>query len=257
MELIPGITIPLDSTTLAIALCVGIVAGFVKGVVGFAMPMVLISGLSSLLSPELALAALILPTLVANGFQALRQGWAAAVQSTWQFRVFLGAGLVSLVIAAQLVRVLPQSVMFIVIGLPIVVFALSQLVGKELRLKAASRKVEITMGLIAGFMSGLSGIWGPPTVAYLTAINTAKVAQIRIQGVIYGLGSVALVLAHLQSGVLRAETAPLSVIMVFPALIGMVIGTMVQTRIDQVMFRKATLWVLLIVGANLVRRGLF
>ena len=54
-------------------LIVGFVAGVVKGMVGFAMPMIMISGMGSFVSPELALAGLILPTLVTNGWQAMRQ----------------------------------------------------------------------------------------------------------------------------------------------------------------------------------------
>ena len=51
---------------LALAACFALLAGTVKGAVGFAMPMVMISGLSSLMAPELALAALILPTLLCS-----------------------------------------------------------------------------------------------------------------------------------------------------------------------------------------------
>ena len=257
MELILGITIPLGPFALALVLLIGVIAGLVKGIVGFAMPMIIISGVSSILSPELALATLILPTLVTNGVQALRQGLSAAMASVARFRVFLIAGGISLVIAAQFVRILPQPILFMVIGVPIVLFAISQLAGKPLRLPAASRRIEVFVGMFAGFMGGLSGIWGPPTVAYLTATDTPKADQMRVQGVIYGLGALALLLAHVQSGVLRAETLPLSVLMVVPALMGMAIGSRVQDRIDQVMFRKVTLWVLLIVGFNLVRRAFF
>ena len=68
-------------TTLGIALAVAFVAGVVKGIVGFAMPMIMISLLSSIVSPTLALAGLILPTVATNGFQALRQGPRAALQA--------------------------------------------------------------------------------------------------------------------------------------------------------------------------------
>ena len=63
---------------LALAFAVAIVAGFIKGMVGFAMPLVLISGLTIFLPPELALAGLIFPTVATNLFQALRQGGKAA-----------------------------------------------------------------------------------------------------------------------------------------------------------------------------------
>ena len=59
--------------SVAFVVGVALFAGLVKGVVGFAMPTILISGLTFVLAPEQALAALIVPTLVTNGWQALRQ----------------------------------------------------------------------------------------------------------------------------------------------------------------------------------------
>ena len=241
----------------AFVLCVAFFAGLVKGIVGFAMPMILISGLGSVLPPELALAGLILPTLVTNAWQALRQGGRAAWQALRRYRVFLLSGLAVLLASAQLVGLLPPRVMFLLIGGPIVIYALAGLLGRPLRLPPhPGPRAEAIIGAVAGFFGGISGVWGPPTVALLTAQETEKTEQIRIQGVIYGLGAVALLFAHLGSGVLRAETAPLSFVLVIPALIGMSAGFAIHDRIDQATFRKATLLVLLIAGANLVRRGL-
>lgn len=240
---------------LGLAALVPVVAGFVKGVVGFAMPMVFISGLSTFLAPELALAGLILPTLVTNLMQAFRQGPRAAWQSVKTFRVFLFVGMVTLFIGAQMVRLLPLWSMLLIISLPITLFAMLQLRGVEIKLKGQSKRIAAGVGAFAGFMGGLSGIWGPPTVAYLSALGTRKDDQMRIQGVIYGLGAIALTLAHFGSGVLRAQTLPLSLAMVLPAVLGMWIGGRVFDRIDQVMFRRATLVILLIAGLNLFRRA--
>ncbi len=245
----------LDPLHLILALLIAMVAGFVKGVVGFAMPLVLISGLTTFIAPELALAGLILPTLVTNGWQALRQGPQAALGSIRRFRVFLGAGLVTLIISAQLVRVIPDRTMLLVIGVPVVFFALLQLSGAKFHLARRSPAIEAAVGAFAGAIGGVSGIWGPPTVAYLTALGTQKHDQMRIQGVIYGLGAVALLGAHIGSGVLRAATVPFSISLIIPALVGMWLGSQVMDRIDQPAFRRATLFVLLLAGANLLRRA--
>ena len=235
---------------------ISMLAGLVKGVVGFAMPMILISGLGSVVAPEVALAGLILPTLLTNGWQALRQGRRAAWDSVSKFRIFLISGLVLLLASAQLVRVLPQGVMFLMIGGPILLYAASGLAGWPLRLpRNAGRRWEAAIGAVAGFFGGISGVWGPPTVAMLTARETAKTEQMRVQGVIYGLGAVALLTAHLASGVLRAETLPLSIFLCFPALAGMALGLWVQDRVSQRGFRILTLLVLLLAGANLIRRA--
>ncbi len=253
----PGLLADLTPAILVIATGIALLAGVIKGLVGFAMPMVLISGLGSLIAPELALAGLILPTLVTNGFQALGQGTAAAAESVRRFKWFLGVAFVILLMSSQLVRVLPGQVLLLLIGVPITGFAVLQLAGWAPRLATGeNRKLEIGIGAFAGFMGGVSGVWGPPTVAYLTALGTEKREQMRVQGVIYGLGAVALTLAHLGSGVLNARTVWLSVWLVPPALLGMWLGGRVQDRIDQRAFRRATLVVLLVAGLNLVRRAL-
>jgi len=242
--------------TLFLALSIGALSGVIKGVVGFAMPMVMVSGLSTILPPEVALAGLILPTLMTNGWQALRQGWRAARESVFRFQVFLAVGLVFLLVGAQMVRLLPAATMLLALGALVSVFALLQLLGWQPRLGRPSWRLEAGVGAFAGLIGGFSGVWGPPTVAYLSALNTPKADQIRIQGVIYGLGAVALLGAHIGSGVFNMQTAPFSAALLGPALLGMWVGTRIQDRIDQATFKKATLAVLLLAGINLVRRGL-
>ncbi|MFO7759157.1 MAG: sulfite exporter TauE/SafE family protein [Roseovarius sp.] len=231
--------------------------GVVKGVVGFAMPMLMMAGLSAVMSPELALAGLILPTLAANLWQALRQGPRAAFASMRRYSVFLVTGGLVMLGSAQLVPVLPPATLFLIIGIFITLYAFATLLGRSLRaLAEGGRPGEAAMGALAGLFGGVSGIWGPPTVAMLTARSTEKREQMRVQGVIFTLGSVLLLVSHLGSGVLRAETLPLSLWLVVPALLGVWLGFWLQDRFDQATFRKATLWVLLIAGANLIRRGL-
>lgn len=251
------IFIGLDPLHIAVAFAVTVLAGFVKGAVGFAMPMIMISALGSFMPPELALAALIVPTVVANVWQGLRGGVSAAIASVRQFRTYIVVVLICIAASAQLVGILSPSAMLLILGIPITMFAIMQLGGWKLTIRPANkRRAEVMIASFAGLVGGISGVWGPPTVAYLTALDTPKSDHMRIQGVVYASGAVVLLLAHLQSGVLNPQTAPLSVALVVPSLIGMVIGFWAHDRLDQDRFRTATLAVLVIAGLNLVRRGL-
>lgn len=242
---------------LVTASCIALGAGMIKGVVGFAMPTVLISALSSFMAPEIALAALIFPTLATNAWQALRHGLRAALLSLAKYRVFLLSGLAVLMLSAQLVSYFSQAALLLTIGIPVVLYAGAGLVGKMLTLPPKpGRRIEVGIGAIAGFFGGISGVWGPPTVALLNALDTPKAEHTRVQGVIYGFGTFALVGAHLTSGVLNPQTIPLSAALVPPAIIGLGIGFLIQDRIDQTLFRKLTLIVLVLAGLNLVRRGI-
>ena len=239
----------------AATLVVGLVAGVVKGAVGFAMPTILISGLSLFLDPRVALAALIVPTFFTNGMQALRLGLGAARQTVRRFWLFLAAGLVCLALSAQLVALVDDRTLFLMIGIPVLLFAAASLFGCQPRLSPQNRLAEGLVGAVSGFIGGLSGIWGPPTVMYLTAIGMEKRSHVQTQGVIYALGALALMGAHLASGILTFGRLPLGIALLVPAIGGMLIGQRIQDRIDQVQFRRLVLAVLLVAGANLVRKG--
>ena len=234
-----------------------VLGGFVKGVVGFAMPLVMVSGMASFLPVETAIAAMILPTLVANLLQVLRDGPAEAVRSAQRFRLFLTIVIVSSFFSAQLVWILPSDVLLLLLGGVVLGFVTVQLSGWRMRVRAETqRRTEVGMGIAAGGLGGFTGSWGPPTVMLLTALEVSKREHVRVQGAVYLLGALTLTIAHVQSGVLSRSTAVLSTAMVLPGLIGMWLGFKVHDRIDAELFRRLTLIVLLLVGLNLLRRGL-
>lgn len=237
------------------ASCAALGAGFVKGIVGFGMPMIIVSSTASFLSPELAIAALIMPTLATNGLQAFRQGIRAALQTVKEFAFFLILGGIILVTVAQWVTAIPTQNFYAALGVAVCFFSFIQLVGWTPSISGRSRISDAVVATFAGITGGMSGIWGPPTVAYLTAINTPKKDQIRIQGVIYGLGAVALMGAHMSSGLLTPPTYLFSALLVVPAFFGTFLGLKINDRIDQTLFKKATLIILMIAGLNLLRRG--
>jgi len=243
--------------TWALALAVTLFAGFVKGAVGFAMPMIMISALGSFLPGHAALAALILPTLFTNFAQAFRQGPRAAFDSAVKYRVILGMTVVFIVISAQFVLLIPNWVMFVLLGVPITAFALVQLAGIPLIIPIHHRRrAEVGLGIVAGLYGGISGVWGPPLIVYLLSTHTEKREQVRVQGVVFLLGSIILLAAHLRSGVLNAATLPLSAALVVPAVAGMWLGMRMHDRLDPARFRWWTLVLLTLTGLNLVRRGL-
>lgn len=236
---------------------IALLAGIVKGGVGFGMPMILMSGISTFYDPQVALAALILPTVLSNGMQTFRRGARQAVRVVWTFRVYIVVMLVFMVGAAQFTPHISQSAFLLIVGIPIVLLSLIQILGWRPVIAPAKRLlVELPVGIIAGITGGLAAIWGPPTTLFLTAIQTPKSDQLQIQGVIYGIGSIILFLAHLRSGILNAQTLTLSAMVCIPAFAGLMIGFWLHDRMDQKRFRTATLIVLMVAGLNLIRRGL-
>lgn len=247
----------IGAEAVAAAIIVALMAGVVKGVVGFAMPMIMVSALGSFLPAETAVAALILPTVLANAMQALRQGLGAAWAVLRDYARLIGVLTVTILLSAQLLPVMPQRAFFVLLGVPIVAYALVELAGRSLRLPGTrGAAMDWTVGLVSGFFGGISGSWGPLVVAWLLALRVSKAEYMRAQGVIYLVAGAALFAGHLTSGVLNAQSAPLSLLLVLPAALGMWIGFAVHDRLNPALFRRWTLVVLAIAGANLLRRGL-
>src|SRR4029079_3776479 len=106
------------------------------------------------------------------------------------------------------------------------------------------------------FLGGLSGIWGPPIVMYLVALDLPKGEMVRAQSLSFLIGSIVLFLAHLHSGVLNRETLPASTWMTVPVMLASLVGYEVPDRLDQELFKRTTLIVLVLTGLNLLRRAL-
>ena len=120
-------TLPL--TILAASLAITFLGGFVKGTVGFALPLIMISGLSAILPPQIALAALLLPALLTNMWQALRQGLGPALGSLRAHWPFVTIGLGVMAASAQVVLAVPQWAFFAIIGIPVAIYSALQWKG--------------------------------------------------------------------------------------------------------------------------------
>ena len=107
------------------AMAVTLFAGFVKGAVGFAMPLIMISAFNGFLPPELAVAGLILPTLITNLSQSTRQGMPAAWESVIAYRRFLIGTVVFIILSAPLLTVIPLLVPSSMFSVPVVMVSSS------------------------------------------------------------------------------------------------------------------------------------
>ena len=126
--------------SLTAAILVTFAAGFVKGAVGFAMPLVMISGLGLFLEPRLTIAGIILPILMSNGLQVLRFGLAEAKTAVTEHWRYIFIVCVMILFVAQFVTHIPTQTMYLVLGLPVVLLSLIQLTGVRFHISNNRRR---------------------------------------------------------------------------------------------------------------------
>lgn len=249
----------MEPVLLLAAAAVMLLGGFIKGAVGFALPAVGIAGIGMFMSAHETVGIMVLPTFVSNLWQTLRQGLGPAGQTFrefWKLNLLL---VLTIVAAAQLVPAIPGAVLFVFLGFVVTSTALLQLAGwlpRAPRTRQGRALAEVVTGIGAGFLGGISGVWGPAVVFLLIALDIPKTTQVRTMGLSFMLGSLMLIPAHGQSGILNAQTLPIGLALCLPMALGMALGLKCQDRMDPVGFRRATLAVLCLAGLNLLRRGL-
>ena len=242
---------------LLVSFGIGFLAGLINGPGGFAMPMILLSGLSILMPAKQALAALILPTLITNIIQSSNRGTTKIVLILRRHNFFLITSGAFLILSSQLTPHLPTEVFMAGIGFMICFFSLFQILGAKIKLEKENSKFTFFVAAITGFLGGMSGIWGPLTIAYLSTLNLPKEENIKVQGVVYSLGSLLLFFSHIKSGIFTLYSVPFSASLVLPALMGLLVGRNIRNNLNEKRFQQITLIVLLFAGLNLIRKAYF
>lgn len=243
-------------TALAVAAFAFFAGGFVKGAVGFALPLIAVTGSASVLPATTAVAMVILPVTLSNLVQALREGVGPLMETARRFWLMNLLVVVVIIFSAQLLPGLDERVFFAGLGALVATFAFTQLLGWRPTLSArAERPVGVGVGAIAGFFGGLAGIWGPPVILYFTALRLSKADQVRAAGLCFFLGAMVLAPAHVVTGVLNEHTVWLSAAAILPTLAGQALGRALLDQIDLEFFRRLTLIVLCLTALNLLRRA--
>ena len=246
-----------ETSTFLFYLTVCFVSGFIKGIIGFGMPMIILGASAAISMPYLGLAILILPTLVTNIFQVSLFGRTELINSIKEFKFFLFFCLLGLFIGAKLFVAADLNSLVGGIGFIVLVLSFVQLIKLQGPKRNNSIGLASIFGGITGLLGGGTGIWGPTTVLYLASIATSKQKQILVQGVTFACSSVFLLIAHLYTGVFSYKTGILSAVMILPAMIGMLFGVGVQSYLNQEKFRLITHISLCFGGVYLIFRSIY
>jgi hypothetical protein len=240
---------------LGIAL-VFVLAGTIKGMVGIGLPTASVGMMAQFVDPKLAIALVVVPIVLINGWQAYRAG--AFIESVKQYR-YVALFMIPVLYATTFFTVLIDAqVLIFWLGIVVVLFSLTSLLVVPPPLPDRLDKAgQAVAGTLAGIIGGLTSIWAPPVVIYLLSRRVEKDAFVRASGTILFCGSIPLLLGSISSGLLDWQRGGMSFLMVFPALFGFWLGEIIRRRVDSSRFRTLVLLVFLVMGLNLVRRSLF
>lgn len=254
IDLIAEAFLSLDPAVTALVLFVFFLAGIIKGVVGFGLPLFAISVLASVISLPAAIAANVGPSFVTNVRQALRGPYLLAlIKRLWPF--LLPAIALTWVGIAIQVRVNP-AYPGLVLGMLAVAFAIIRLSKVQMRLNPEHEKLTgVLVGMVNGVVTGITGIFVLPGGLYIQALGLSRDELVQALGLLFMVSTVAVGGIFIAKSLVSPQLAVLSVLAIVPALAGMRIGEALRSRLSEAMFSKLFLGGIAIIGVSLILRN--
>lgn len=245
-----------DSTPLLIALVAGTFfgAGIVKGVTGMGLPTVAMGVLGALLSPLAAASLLIAPSLVTNVWQLLAgPSFAGVTRRLWLMMVAIVIGTV---FGSAMLTSGKSDLTTAALGGTLVVYAAYTLLARPLHVpERAEAWLSPLIGTATGFVAGATGVFVVPAVPYIQALGLEKDDLVQALGLSFTISTLALAASLSWRGAFHVENLGASALAILPALAGMWVGQAVRDRISPAAFKRGFLIVLMLLGLEMVSRG--
>jgi uncharacterized membrane protein YfcA len=234
--------------TLALAGFVAFLAGVVRGITGFGGAMVMAPPLALLLGPRI----MVPVTLLLEGIAAMPMLWQTRAQLRWRtIGPILAACCVTVPLGGYVL--IAADAVTLRRGIAAIVIAFSLLLLRGWRYSGPQRPgTSIGLGAVSGVMLGATSIGAPAVILYLLS-GPDPIATTRANLTFYLVGSclAALVILGLQ-GVLDSTQVLVALLFTPGYFIGLLLGTRLFSRFDDVRFRRFTLLLLVTVSIGIL-----
>lgn len=244
-----------DATTALIVALGFLAAGVAKGTFGLGMPFFGMPVMTAVIPFQTALAMFAVPNFTANFQQMLMGGGIKAHFK--RFFWLLVTMSISVPISVQFMLKVDQDTCLMVFGVLAVIFAGAQLLPLNFTVSPSrERWLNPIIGLMAGALAGVSGLYGPVLIVYLMALRLPKDDFVAVLSLMYFLGSVTLYGALAVSHVLTPQVLAASA--VGAVVIGIMVhyGQYLRKRINQERYRFLILILLVAIGLEMTWRAL-
>ena len=232
-----------------------LLAGLMKGVIGFGLPTVSLGLLVIIVELPTAIALMLVPSFATNIWQSVVGG--NALHIVKKIGPFLLAATLSVWLGAKLLASIDLIWATAILGVLIIVYAISQIFGWAL---AKSDDKPIWFGPLAGgangVFAGLTGVSLFPGLIYLNSLNFTRDQQIQAMGVLFTFSTIGLAVSFKAHDLLDSKVGWVSVWAIVPAFIGMAGGRKLRHYLSENQFKKAFFIALLVLGFIIIFKAI-
>jgi uncharacterized membrane protein YfcA len=231
-----------------------LLAGAVKGVIGLGLPTIAMGLLGLAMPPAQAAALLIVPSTLTNLWQLAAGGHLPALLrrlGPMLAMIFVGTLLGSAWLG---INSGPWAVH--ALGAALVIYALYGLAGPALRVAPKQEGwLGPVCGLVTGVVTAATGVFVMPAVPYLQSLGLSRDEMIQALGLSFTVSTLALAFGLAGQDALGGQALGASLLMLAPALLGMLAGQWLRQRISAALFKRCFFIGLAALGGHLLING--
>ena len=234
------------------ALCCG---GFIKGALGVGTPLLTVPMMAQVLPPQMAIAIMAVPVVIANLWQfAQTERSTAVVARFWPTFVAI---LIGTWVGVKILSVIDEKTLLVLVGVAVITFALLQ--GSRFRLHLPDRLVKpagVLFGAASGLIGGVSSFFGPMLITYLISIRgLAKNQFVSTISFLYVSAVVPWAITLFIYDILDQRLLVYSTFATLPVTLGLIVGQRLRGHISEAGFRNLIIVILVISGASMLWRA--
>ncbi|MCK5366345.1 MAG: sulfite exporter TauE/SafE family protein [Gammaproteobacteria bacterium] len=246
----------MEPELLVIVLIIFLLAGTVKGVIGFGLPTVSLAVLTVVVELPVAVLLMVIPSAITNIWQAVDGPHFLDLMR--RFWLMLLASAVGVWFSYGLLLVANPKNMTALLGVVLCIYAVVSLHrGRLIPRLTHERFVSPAVGLVTGALAGATGSLVMPMVPYLQALDLERDTLVQMMGISFAVSTCAIGLAIADHGGYDSKLVLLSLVALVPALAGMKLGRLLRQRLPELVFRRCLFAGLLVIGIRLIWKGLY
>lgn len=243
-----------DRTTILVAGSL-LLAAYVKGATGLGFPLIATPMVALLLDIRTAITILIIPNIVMDITQILRGSFDGAIFRRYAFLFLLTV--VGVFLGTKVLVTLPIWVLNLSLGVMVLAFVVSTLFRFTFYVSPrVERVLSPIIGLIGGFLNGMTNAAGPALAIYLYSLQLPKTEFIKSIASIFVITKVSQLIAVSTWNLFTPSTLRLSLEVTLFSLLGFYAGLKTQDRVNQRTFNRGLLILLSAIGVALILRSL-
>jgi uncharacterized membrane protein YfcA len=244
----------LDLTHILVGIAL-LLAAFVKGATGLGFPLIATPMVALLLDIRIAVTILILPNLLMDITQVLRDGFPYAILQ--RFKSMVGLTVLGVFFGTTVLVLLPLWMLNLCLGIMVLVFVTSNLLKFDFTISPAAEKIlSPVAGLLSGFLNGMTNAAGPVLAIYFYSLKLEKRDFVKSIATIFMITKASQLIAVSTWNLFNWNTLTLSLQVVLLTLLGFFAGLKTQDRVNQKTFSRGLMVLLSIIGVILITRSL-